>query len=354
MFQFPGLPSRRCGIFPNAQNTRKPINLNTFGADGGLATASPPPTTSRAPHAVGPGFPDGSRYADGGESRAPSYRVAVAQNDRRAETSFLPVDSETPAQPAVREKRSGDDVRSDDDGDFEAWSERATQPSPADGHRPYNVRARDSEDAPPEKSARAPVPYDDEVSEDAAGEDDDTALDDEIASILGDGHELQTHRNTERREYKRRRSLSRMSTRSGATRRRKPRRRRSGTDAAHRGANAGSRLRALSGATEGARENSVEPKETVRPRGRAAKAAGVLSTIVKYAKYPVYLTTHVLSAYAVLSYMGVDLTEYADLTRVSSSSLPSRVTALAEFLRRFAPTLSTSDHPAVPSTLGRS
>lgn len=353
MFQFPGLPSRRCGIFPNAQNTPKPINLNTYRTVGGLATASPPLTTSRAPHAIGPEFQGGSRYADGGESRAPSYRVAVAQNDLRAETSFLPVDLETPAQSAMREKRSRDDVRGADDCDFEDSSERATPPSPADGHSPYNVRARDSEDAPPEKSGSASGSYDDGVSEDAAGEDDDTALDDEVASILDDGHELQTHRNTERREYKLRRSLSRMSTRSGVARRRNPRRRRSRTDAAHRGANAGSRLRALNGATEGARENSVEPAETVRPRGRAAKAAGVLSTIVKYAKYPVYLTTHVLSAYAVLSYMGVDLTEYADLTRVSSS-LPSRVTALAEFLRRFAATLSTSDHPAVPTTLGRS
>lgn len=146
-----------------------------------------------------------------------------------------------------------------------------------------------------------------------------------------------------------------MATSSCVTRRRNLRRRRSWTSTIRRGENAGFAVRATSGATEMAGESCVAPTDTVEPRGYGVRAVGVLSTVMKYAKYPVYITTHLLSVYAVLSYTGVDLTRYANLNRVSSSLL-SRIdggTALTEFLRRFVPTiLDNSDHPS-SSTLGR-
>lgn len=355
MFQFPGLPSRRCGIFQNAQKTPKSISLNSYRAFGGLEPTSTPLLTTRPTHAITAETHVGSRYGDDGDSRAHSDRTAVVQKYRRPETSFRPVDLETPAQLAMCGLRSSDDARDASHGDFEDPVERATQSSPTDGNSPYTVRPHCAEGALSYEIARSPGPYDEEVSDGTAGEDDDTALDDEVATILVEKQELQTHRTTERREYKRRRSLSRMSTSSGVTRRRNLRRRRSRTGAIRRGEDAGFVVHTTSGATERARDGCVAPEDTVEPRGYGVRAVGVLSTVMKYAKYPVYVTTHLLSAYAVLSYMGVDLTRYADLTRVSSS-LMSRIdggTALTEFLRRFVPTiLNDSDRPS-SSSLGR-
>lgn len=345
MFQFPGLPSRRCGIFQNEQKTPHSISLNSYRAFGGLEPAPPPLPTTRVPHAHAAEAHVGSRYGDDGDGRAHSDRTAVVQKDRRAETSFRPVDLETQAQPAMRDQRSSDDARDACHGDSEDSVERATHNSPTDDISTYTVRPHCAEGALSDDFTRSPGPYDEEASDGTAGEDDDTALDDEVATILVDGQELQTHRNTERREYKRRRSLSRMSTSSGVMRRRNLRRRRSRTGAIRRGENAGFAVRATSGATE----SCVAPTDTVEPRGYGVRAVGVLSTVMKYAKYPMYITTNLLSAYVVLSYTGVDLTRYADLTRVSSSLL-SRMdggTALTEFLRRFVPTLLTnSDRPS--------
>lgn len=344
MFQFPGLPSRRCGIFLSGRKPSKSVELHSFRADGGLDRALTLPPRSGSAYAMRPDVHGSARTAEDAEERTTLDRVADLRTDRSVDTSFRPIDLEKRTWPATGGNRSRDDALRFDTG---AAYEHEAPPPKAPAYSSCSDDARDTECAAPKK----------DVSEVAADEEDDESLDGEVASALGDGRELLTHRNTKRRAYKRRRSLSRMSTGDGANRNRDSRKRGSRTGAIRRGAESRSRVRAARGSREKSETWSngtgvaERTRRAVKHEPAAPRGTGVLSAVVKYVKYPVYVTTHVLSAYALLSYMGVDL------TRVSSSLL-RRIdggAALTEFLRRIAPAvLNAAERLAVPATLGRS
>lgn len=144
-----------------------------------------------------------------------------------------------------------------------------------------------------EEEDTTPLKKDDEDTPPPKDDDDDA--DNEVDSILKD--ERLQQRYDQRRKYKRQRSRSRMSMVCGGGGRKTP-------------AGRAKRRRPLN--NDGPVQ--LEIKNTNKP--------SILSSIMKYAKYPVYVSSNIMSVYLVLSYMGVDVSQYtANLTRVSTSLL---------------------------------
>lgn len=162
-----------------------------------------------------------------------------------------------------------------------------------------------------EEEDTTPLKKDDE---DTPPPKDDDDADNEVDSILKD--ERLQQRYDQRRKYKRQRSRSRMSMVCG---RKTP-------------------------AERAKRRRLLNNDEPVQLEIKNTNKPNVLSSIMKYAKYPVYVSSNIMSVYLVLSYMGVDVSQYtANLTRVSTSllrhinSAAARGGAMADVLGRLTP-----------------
>lgn len=155
-------------------------------------------------------------------------------------------------------------------------------------------------------------------------DDDDAAAaaasDNEVDSILAKRDERLEQRYDQRRKYKQQRSRSRMSvvcggrkTPAGVVRTAKRRRLNNGGVAQ----------------TTGSADESATKVQTVSKETKNKNKSSVLSNIIKYAKYPVYVSSNIMSIYLMLSYMGVDMSQYTNLTLVSTSLLKHINSAVA-------------------------
>lgn len=146
---------------------------------------------------------------------------------------------------------------------------------------------------------RAETSSDEAEPQKTAIDDDDVAAasDNEVDTIMAKKDERLARRYDQRREYKRQRSRSRMSAGRKTPARNVKRRRLSTSEPV----------------------TMTVPKETTN----------VLSKIIGYAKYPLCVSSNIVSVYLVLSYMGVDVFQYTDLTRVSTSLLKHIKSAVA-------------------------
>lgn len=165
----------------------------------------------------------------------------------------------------------------------------------------------------------------------------DDATDNEVDSILARKEdEWLEQRYDRRREFKRRRSRSRMSmgrkTPAGGVVRRRRRRRNDDDD------NDGS---------------AVAPATVQQP---AVENTSALLKIIEYAKGPLCVSSNLLSVYLLLSYMGVDVSRYTSASRVSALLLKQIETvvagggALVDSLARFTPgaLVNTTERLAAP------
>lgn len=150
-------------------------------------------------------------------------------------------------------------------------------------------------------AAKATDTLPDEVeTQQTANDDDDggaAASDNEVNSIMAKRNERLVRRYERRREYKRQRSRSRMSNGRKTPARAVKRRRSSASEPL----------------------TMTVPKET----------KNILTNIIDYAKYPLCVSTNAISVYLVLSYVGVDVFRYTDLTGVSTSLLKHVKSAVA-------------------------
>lgn len=181
-------------------------------------------------------------------------------------------------QPIVREKRT---PSADKSNALPLYGHATDQPI-VSTYADEIADTRDGEEEEEEEEEKA--------ADKITSKDEDADADEEVESILDEKRLEQRY--DQRRRLKRQRSLSRMSVARGG--RKTPAR-----FAKRRRLNDGGAF-------------TTEP---------ATNTKSVLSSIIKYAKYPVYISLNIASISVMLSCMGVDMSQYTNLIRVSTSML---------------------------------
>lgn len=369
MFQVPGLPlNRRRG--DTMTHRSDPYEGGRPVYQGGLVDRASTSSHYFNGRSDTYGFRE-STPADDDRGEAAAYATRVHEHGERPETSFRPIERVPSPPPYTHQSRQadkGDDDGDDDDIDEDDLSGRDDRTRYRPTPLPHETAAAVAELTADDPSCHVATDPSCHVAFEHVGcRDDDEevccgeAADGEIASILtAAGDELSRYRNSARREYKRRRSLSRMSTTRENERRHD-----------RRSSSSRTRRRVVRSGVDrcSTTRRSDERSVTVQERGRARRVAKVghgadakpsaLSTVMKYVKYPVLVSTNVLSVYLAMAYVGVDVTPYVDLTTRVTSSLMSRVGAAlvsTDLWRRLAPLVPYAERIATPlsaAALGR-